>query len=409
MRTSHRAHVSNKMQSQQKESHEKVPTRFFFVKSRGRVLEYRFDFVVLHSMDDMDVWACQVFRLAQRGRTSELQALLKTLNLQATEAVGRRLLFACRVAIRNNHTTTVALLVQQPQHLPYLEEFQLRCLRTTTLAEYAARFAGPEVVRLVLRPNTLNHWLYRPLAQALLSRNDAVAYALLEAGANVQYAAGGIDCDGGPLVALTSTGGLYLERRYGDRQARLVRLDRHVQKLLAAKVRLHEHDIDHHVNQTGHGDVVRVLHRAKARVDGDLLKSACVRVVLLPASTATSKEYLQRLQTVRVLLRCKVHADAPDWLINSQPYTALHMAIEHGAPSLIQILLAHNASVAIPNNRGDLPIDTALAWTVKHGPTIGPRIVDLLLDAKADPTTDKTRATAEAMHVVSRALYSRAL
>jgi ankyrin repeat protein len=203
-----------------------------------------------------------------------------------------------------------------------------------------------------------------------------------------------------------------MERRYGDRQARLarlVRLDRHVQKLLAAKVGLHERDIGHHVNQNGHGDVVRVLHRAKARVDGQLLKSACVRVVLLPASTATSKEYLQRLQTVRVLLRCKVHADAPESSLSSQTYTALHMAIEHGAPSLIQILLAHNASVAIPNGRGDVPIDTALAWTVKHGPTIGPRIVDLLLDAKADPTTDKTRATAEAMHVVSRALYSRAL
>jgi ankyrin repeat protein len=363
-------------------------------------------------MDDMDVCARQVFRLAQRGRTSELQELLKTLNLQATEAVGRRLLFACLVAIRNNHATTVALLVSQPQHLPDLEAFQLRRLVTTTLADYAARFAGPEVVRLVLRPNTLNHWLYRPLAQALRSRNDAVAYALVEAGANVRYATRGTNCAGGPLLELTSTGGLYMERRYGDRQARLarlVRLDRHVQKLLAAKVGLHERDIGHHVKQNGHGDVVRVLHRAKARVDGQLLKSACVRVVLLPASTATSKEYLQRLQTVRVLLRCKVHADAPESSLSSQTYTALHMAIEHGAPSLIQILLAHNASVAIPNGRGDLPIDAALAWTVKHGPTIGPRIVALLLDAKADPTTDKTRATAEAMHVVSRALFSRAL
>jgi hypothetical protein len=331
----------------------------------------------------------------------------------------RWLRLACLAAIRNDHVTTVAALVKLPQ-IPVNAIMTAKGVQFS-LASYAARFAGPEVVRLVLRPNTLNYWFNRPLSKALWHRNYAAAYALLDARADVGYGMIDGDVHGGPFLSFTNA-------RTSARTS--ARLDRLVQKLVAAKVTLHENDIRNHVTKQGRADVVRVLHRAKACVDGSLLFHACRQAVRShvcqnsgrSATTAIQQRLSltmsQRLSTVRAVLRCKVDVDAPDIPVFEQKTrdanvqdadaaprrtTALHMAVENGASSLVAVLLAFKASVGIPNENGEMPIETALRHCVQHSlvmhspvidspPRMDLTLVHQLLDAKADPTTESTYA-----------------
>lgn len=422
---------------------------------------------------DTHAWGLQVYRFAQRGRAADLGAFLKAFNLLADEeeeeeeevktdanvaksiekeAVTNEteepthkeawLRLACLAAIRNDHAAAVAMLVELPQvriNAPFSANRGFR----TTLACYAASFAGPEVVRLVVRPQTLNLRLHRPLAKATYYRNDAATHALLDAGADVQYGMYDGVVRGGPFLALSSMPPLHKktpDRNYGNRHVRrdrLVRLDRLVQKLVAAKVQLHKNDIWYHVTKQGRGDVVRVLHRAKACVDGGLLFHACrhaVRSTSTLMQHQTSLKMSRRVDTICALLRCKVHVDAPDTdaqytehseaeaqdtehseadvqgaaiqNTTTSTTTALNMAVENGAASLVAVLLAFKASVNIPNKSGELPIDTAFRNCIKNGPATDFTMVHRLLDAKADATAE-TRRIAEATFVAVRAVHLR--